>query len=77
MKDDDIGEPQPDLACCSDCGGSFPVSECPTETEGDWDTGYYEVHVCPKCEDGGHIDDYGMTPECADRWHEWKANAEH
>lgn len=68
-------EPKPDIACCSECGGRFPVSDCPIEQEGDWETGYYGVHICPKCEDGGCVDDYAMTPECAEEWNEWKANA--
>lgn len=69
-------EPKPDIACCSNCGGRFPVSECPTEEEGDWETGYYLTHVCPKCDDGGCVDDYCMTSECAEKWNEWKKNAE-
>jgi hypothetical protein len=67
-------EPKPDIACCSSCNGRFPVSECLTEPDGDWETGYYSVHVCPKCEDGGCVDGYDMTPECAEKWNEWKAN---
>lgn len=48
-------EPSPDLGKCSDCGKTFKLSECPTETDGDWETGYYEAPVCPKCPDGGCI----------------------
>lgn len=69
--DNDI-EPTPDLGCCSQCGGRYPVAMCPTEQEGDWESGYYDVHVCPYCEDGGCIDDYDYTTERFYEWEEWR-----
>lgn len=64
-------EPKPNLAMCSECGWEGPIEECGTETEGDWECGYYDVHLCPKCEDGGCIDDYTMSRDRAKEWVEW------
>ena len=44
---------------CSNCGWEGNVSECETDTEQDsWESPSYIIHLCPKCEDGGCIDDY-------------------
>lgn len=64
-------EPQPDIASCSECGKILLVSDCPVETEGDWENGYYQVLVCPNCEDGGCVDFYEMSAERANEWEEW------
>jgi hypothetical protein len=64
-------EPNPDIAKCSYCGWKGNVNECIKGEEGDWETGYYKIDECPKCEDGGCIDDYDMTPERAKEWEEW------
>lgn len=53
----------PDIALCSSCNGRFKASDCETEWEGSFEEGYYPVHVCPECEDGGCIDDYGYSDE--------------
>lgn len=58
---EDDREPEPDIALCSECGGAFHVSKCKTEEEGSWEEGYWTMHVCPKCPDGGCIDDYAMS----------------
>jgi len=50
--------PLPDIAICSGCEWKGHVSECKTDEEGDWENGYYIIHICPICEDGGCIDDY-------------------
>jgi len=42
-------EPTCDILVCNTCEGSYPVKDCPTEQDGDWETGYYTVHICPKC----------------------------
>lgn len=65
-------EPSPDIAVCSECGWRGSVSECETEKDGDWESGFYDAHLCPKCEDGGCIDDYSMTKEIAAEWVAWK-----
>ena len=64
-------EPKPDIACCSSCGWRGPTATCQTESEGSWETGYYQVHVCPVCEDGGCVDDYDMSPEQLAKWNAW------
>ena len=68
---DEHGEPAPDIAICSECGWRGPVSECETGSDGDWETGYYTIDLCPRCEDGGCVDDYDMTPERGKEWEEW------
>ena len=65
-------EPKEDVAICSSCKSRTPVKICPTEEEGDYESGYYTVHVCPNCEDGGCIDDYDMSPERIQEWNHWK-----
>jgi hypothetical protein len=63
--------PPADIAICSICGWRGPTSECEIDQEGDWESGYYSIHLCPKCEDGGCIDDYDMTPKRQKEWEEW------
>ena len=67
-------EPEYDIAICSICHWTGPVSECQKGRDGDWETGYYDIHLCPKCKDGGCIDDYSMTDERAREWEVWNAN---
>ena len=64
-------EPIPDIAICSICGWRGNVSECAKGTEGDWESGYFETDECPKCEDGGCIDDYAMSLGRSREWHAW------
>ena len=64
-------EPTFDVAKCSNCGWNGPVGDCETDTEGDWESGYYEIHLCPKCEDGGCVDDYDFTESQHAKWEEW------
>ncbi len=64
-------EPLPDIAICSQCGWRGQSTECPKEEEGDWESGYHMVDICPKCEDGGCIDDYDMSDEQLAKWEEW------
>lgn len=64
-------EPRPDIAICSQCGWRGPVEECGEDTEGDWESGYYDVDTCPKCSDGGCIDDYDMSEKRAKEWEQW------
>ena len=76
LNEDPDPEPQPDLACCSECGWEGPREDCLIDQEGDWETGYYDVDLCPRCEDGGCIDDYNMTEERKEEWYEWKSRHE-
>jgi len=64
-------EPSADIAICSECGWRGNVSECEIGTDGDWESGYYEIDLCPVCEDGGCIDDYDMSEERLKEWEEW------
>jgi hypothetical protein len=65
--------PKPDMARCSECGWSGKVSECTQEEDGDWESGYYLVDLCPNCEDGGMIEDYDMSPERMIDFKKWEA----
>jgi len=64
-------EPKPDIAICSECGWCGPAEECEEGIDGDWESGYYKVDLCPKCEDGGCVDDYDMSPKRLKEWEEW------
>jgi len=70
---DSSGEPKPDLAVCSECKGKFLVEGLETETDGSYEDGYYIVHLCPTCPDGGMIEDYTMSEDRAREWNEWNA----
>lgn len=65
-------EPLPDKAICSACGWKGSVSKCETELEGDWENGYYKIHLCLKCEDGGCIDDYDFSNKQWKLREKWK-----
>lgn len=64
-------EPKVDIAICSECGWRGSVNDCIKGQDGDWESGYYEVDFCPKCAEGGCVDDYDMTPERAKEWEKW------
>lgn len=63
--------PKPDIAICSECQWRGPTSDCETEQDGDYESGYYLVDVCPKCEDGGCIDDYDYSDEQGNKYEIW------
>lgn len=72
MKEDNIKEPAADIARCSGCGWSGDISECSTDTEGDWESGYYTVHICPNCDESyGCINDYIMSKKQYTKWLKW------
>jgi len=64
-------EPGPDIAICQECDWRGSLSECGTEQDGDWETGYYLIHTCPKCDDCGMIE-YDMSEKRALEWNAWK-----
>ncbi|MBD3263400.1 hypothetical protein GF374_03405 [Candidatus Woesearchaeota archaeon] len=66
----DNGEPRPDIAVCV-CGWRGSVKDCEKAQEGNWEHGYYIIHLCPRCEDGGDIIDYDMTPQREQEWWKW------
>lgn len=56
---EEIDHPLADMCRCSICGWKGKVSKCETEWESDgWEYQPYQIHLCPKCKDGGCIDDY-------------------
>jgi hypothetical protein len=55
----DAKGPEYERCGCSNCGWKGNVADCETEWEQDgWESPSYMVHLCPKCIDGGCIDDY-------------------
>lgn len=68
--------PEPDIAICSECNWRGPCVDCPTEEEGTWETGYFDAHVCPKCPDGGCVDDYDYSPEQLKKLEAWEKDNE-
>jgi hypothetical protein len=55
-----------DMCGCSECGWKGKCSDCETEEESDgWESPIYTIHLCPKCEDGGVIDDYWYSDGAA------------
>lgn len=61
-------EPPPDIAICDECEWQGKVSECDKDTEGDWETGYYSIDVCPKC--SGPVE-YDMSDAQGEAWLQW------
>lgn len=48
-----------DRCKCSDCNTTFDVADLPKRMESEgWEYPSYEVQDCPRCKDGGCIDDY-------------------
>ena len=64
-------EPRPDIGVCLKCGWKGDVSDCEVDEEGNFEDGYYMIHLCPNCDDGGDID-YKMSEERAKEWQEWR-----
>ncbi len=65
-------EPKPDIAKCSKCGWKGPIEKCEIGTDGDWESGYFEIDLCPKCSDGGCIDDYDFSNKQWKKWEKWE-----
>lgn len=65
-------EPSPDLVKCSDCGKTFKACDCPTSTEGDCETGYYDLPFCPECKDGGCLDTWEYSKIQMKKLMEWQ-----
>jgi len=65
-------EPSPDLCKCAWCGKYFKVKDLSTEEEGDWETGYYNVHICPVCPEGGCIDVYDYSKKQFKKLIQWE-----
>jgi len=67
MIEDGSSEIFPDIARCMECGWKGKISKCVREQEGDYESGYYDVDMCPKCKDGGEID-YDMSRKQLKKW---------
>jgi len=50
-----------DIAICGVCSWRGPVRKCGTAIDGDFESGYFNVDTCPKCEDGGYIESYDIS----------------
>jgi len=62
-----------DLCFCSDCNETFKIDDCPIDAEYNEYTGdYMEFPSCPKCEDGGCINDYFPSQEVLDEYNKNK-----
>ena len=62
-RDNENTMPRPDMARCSECGWEGNSNDCKKGIDGDWEGGYYEIDLCPKCPDGGCVDDYFWSEE--------------
>ena len=60
-----VTELKPDMCKCSECGGKFNVSDCLSEWghHDGWEMPAYNEISCPKCEDGGCVDDYFFSTD--------------
>ena len=71
-------EPKCDIGICSDCGWRGLLTDCHSYKEQEsWEMpDWYWIFECPKCKDGGCIDDYDYSPERQKEWEEWKEKNE-
>ena len=67
----DDPEPKCDVYSCSECGWEGAVEDCEVEIEGDYESGYYDVPICPICKPEGCINDGSMSKEQFTRWEAW------
>jgi hypothetical protein len=63
-------EPGVDIIRCDACGKTFKLEDCPTIPEGDFESGFFDLHECPECVDGGEPD-YARSEERWAEWQEW------
>ena len=62
-----------DMCSCSNCGWKGKVSDCESEWESDgWEYPEYLIELCPKCEDGGLIEDYWYSPKMLKEYYKSK-----
>lgn len=61
----DLAEIRPDLCKCSTCGTTYKISECNSVTDhhNGWELPVTTELECPKCSDGGCIEDYFFSEE--------------
>ncbi len=63
-----VDEPESDIADCDTCDWSGLIADCPTEQDGDWETGYYTINVCPVCESSVELN---MSTDRYSEWGKW------
>lgn len=61
---------KPDMCKCQTCGNKYKISECIPDTghHDGWEYPSYTIHLCPKCEDGGDVNDYFLSDELTKLW---------
>lgn len=47
--------PSTDMCSCSRCTWEGKVEACSTVKDGCWEEGFYDVHICPVCEQNGVV----------------------
>ncbi len=65
-------EPQFDIAYCSVCDFRGVIEDCIEEQDGDWESGYFTVHECPKCEDHSGEVSYDYSDEHLKLYLKWE-----
>ena len=58
-------DPEPDMCKCSECGGTFKVADCEQDHDhhDGWEMPAYTEIYCPKCEEGGCVDDFFFSED--------------
>ena len=67
----DMNEPKFDRGKCEDCGYEADLIDFDSDVEGDWENGYYDISICPDCEDGGTVE-YGFSKSQLKLWKKWR-----
>jgi len=66
-------EPKADIATCSGCGWRGGVDDCRTGEEGDLESGYYKIYMCPDCDESEEcVDDYEYSRKQFKKLMEWQ-----
>ena len=68
---DKNAEPSCDLGKCTKCGWKGKLEGLELGKDGSWEEGYFDVPLCPICDDGGCIDEYDMSDERNAEWLAW------
>ena len=71
-----IPEPGCDIAKCTahDCDWKGSIDDCPIGQYGDYETGYYDILLCPECleRDGSESEvEPGMSKSRCAEWRAW------
>ena len=63
VENPNLAGPVIDMCRCSECGWEGFTTNLETVMEGEFETGYYPVPVCPQCPDEGCLDDWFPSME--------------